>query len=51
MTTELRFLFYKWYAVWNGFEIPERIVQPGKEVERDEHIGLGLISKQSLMET
>jgi len=36
MMTEWRFLFYKWYAVWNGFENSSWIIQPGIEIECDE---------------
>jgi len=36
MTTEWRFLFFKWYAVWDSFENPWQIVQPGIEIECDE---------------
>ena len=32
----MEIFIYKWYAVWNGFENPWRIVQPGIEIECDE---------------
>jgi hypothetical protein len=33
MMTVWRFLFHKWYAIWNGFENACRIVQPEIEIK------------------